>query len=214
MSSPTPTPDKGSRVRRLVGETGWTRARAIASLGMVFGLGAVGTLAAWSDQAVATTGMFSTSAVNVQMELNGERPTTELAALSKTNLARGATLAGKLPVKNTGSAPFTYTIKALSEDNGTAGYGDASAAAFAQNLKVNVYRGATVVGTTCSGGTAVNAGGTALGLGPVAISSASPTLAVGDSDDLCFQITLDSNAPIAARMSALSIDFQFVATQA
>lgn len=67
MSSPTPTRSPVARLRGHLGETGWTRTRAVLSLGMVFGLGAVGTMAAWSDTATATTGMFSTSSVNVQM---------------------------------------------------------------------------------------------------------------------------------------------------
>ncbi|NKU63947.1 hypothetical protein GS891_12655 [Rhodococcus hoagii] len=37
-----------------------SRTRAVASLGIVLGLGAIGTLAAWSDTATATSGVFST----------------------------------------------------------------------------------------------------------------------------------------------------------
>ncbi|NKX08478.1 hypothetical protein GS944_16150 [Rhodococcus hoagii] len=33
----------------------WTRTRAVLSLGMVLGLGAVGTMAAWSGSATATS---------------------------------------------------------------------------------------------------------------------------------------------------------------
>lgn len=129
MSTPTE-----SRLRGRLGATGWTRARAIASLGMVFGLGAVGTMAAWSDTATATTGMFSTNAVNIKMTVNDNRPVYNFVGLKKINMARGATTAGLLTVKNTGSDAFTYAMGVDIANNGTATYGGASAAIFAQNL--------------------------------------------------------------------------------
>ncbi|NKW63306.1 hypothetical protein GS937_02055 [Rhodococcus hoagii] len=48
-----------------------SRTRAVASLGIVLGLGAIGTLAAWSDTATATSGVFSTGSVS--LTLNGNR---------------------------------------------------------------------------------------------------------------------------------------------
>ncbi|MBY4570882.1 hypothetical protein ACN95_12745 [Gordonia sihwensis] len=216
MSSSNETHDRersGSRLRGRLGDTGWTRARAIASLGMVFGLGAVGTMAAWSDTATATTGMFSTAAVDVRMDLHGDRPTHQFASLAKLNLAKGATVAGMLPVNNIGGSDFDYTMKAVSADSGTATYGDANAGTFAQNLKVNVYRGGSSNGTVCSGGTAI-ATGKALTLGTTDIITTNQRVNKNTTDNLCFQITLDSNAPNSARMSALSVKFNFAATQA
>ncbi|NKS62899.1 hypothetical protein GS493_09345 [Rhodococcus hoagii] len=49
----TSTPTVGGRVRRVLGGG---RVRAALSLGIVLGLGSVGTLAAWSDTATATSG--------------------------------------------------------------------------------------------------------------------------------------------------------------
>lgn len=212
MSSPNPTLSPGSRVRRNLGETGWTRTRALLSLGMVLGVGAVGTMAAWSDTATATTGMFETGAVNVQLKLNSQRPTYNFVALNKVNMARGASVAGMLPVNNTGSSDFDYTVKANSADAGTAAYGAASAATFAQNLNVKVYVGGSSNGTTCTGGTQL--ADTALALGSVNVVGAGRRLDVAQSESLCFQVTVNANAPKAARMSALSIGFQFAATQA
>ncbi|ALG85704.1 SipW-dependent-type signal peptide-containing protein [Gordonia phthalatica] len=205
MSSPHNT-------RGRLGELAWTRTRAVLSLGMVFGLGAVGTMAAWSDTATATTGMFSTGSVNVELKLNSQHPTYAFEALDKLNLARGASVAGMLPVNNTGDADFDYVAKAVTADQGTAGYGSANAGVFAQNLTVTVFSGGTTDGATCSGGTQISSN--ALALGTTDIVSTSRRIAVGDTDRLCFQVALEADAPLAARMSALSVGFQFAATQA
>ena len=211
MSSSNPSPVKGSRVRRLVGETGWTRARAIASLGMVFGLGAVGTMAAWSDTAQATSGMFSTSAENVKIGLD-QAKTFDFEALAQKNLARGSSVAGMIPVKNLGSNALTYTIQSNSANNGTASYGQADADTFAENLKVSVYRGGTSSATSCTGTAVVS--NVALTLGPKGVVTAGQPLDVGQGENLCFQITLAGDAPIQARMSALAINFTFAAIKA
>lgn len=207
MSTPTQ-----SRLRGHLGEAGWTRARAIASLGMVFGLGAVGTMAAWSDTATATTGMFSTSSVSIQIQLDGNRPSHAFTSLNKINLARGGSTASMLPVQNTGSADFTYTMKATVADSGTATYGSASAATLASNLTVAVYSGATASASQCSGGTVIAL--KPLSLGNVDFWTAGRPVAESSAEDLCFQATVNSAAPLAARMAALSVKFNFEATQA
>ena len=220
MSSHTPAPDKGSRVRRLVGETGWTRARAIVSLGMVFGLGAVGTMAAWSDTAQATSGVFSTAAVNVKMTLNNERPNYNFVALKKSNLGKGDSVAGPIAVKNTGSSNFTYTVVANSYDNGTAGAGyvfnpantAANAATFAQSLQVTIMSGGTSDGTTCTGGSVI-ANSVPLQLGDKPLVTVDQPVSVNQTDNLCVQVKL-ADAPVGARMSALGLKFNFVAKKA
>ncbi|MGB3708272.1 SipW-dependent-type signal peptide-containing protein [Gordonia sp. (in: high G+C Gram-positive bacteria)] len=215
MSSPNETRGPAQPVaamRSRLGDTGWTRARAIASLGMVLGLGAVGTMAAWSDTATASTGMFSVSSVNVQLKLNSQHPTYTFAALQKINMSRGASTAAMLPVNNTGDTDFNYTTKVVSTDNGTATYGSASAATFAQNLTVAVFNGGSSNGTTCSGGTAVATKD--LALGSVDLISTARNLAKTNTENLCVQVTLKANAPLEARMSALNVDFKFAATQA
>ena len=77
----------GARVRSRLGETGWIRTRAVLSLGMVLGLGAVGTMAAWSDSATATTGMFSTS--SVQLKVDNQRPAHQFTELKRNSMLPG-----------------------------------------------------------------------------------------------------------------------------
>lgn len=208
MSSPTQ-----SRLRGHLGETGWTRARAVASLGMVFGLGAVGTMAAWSDTATATTGMFTTNSINIQMKVNDNRPIYNFTSLKKINMARGATTAGVLEVKNTGSHPFTYVMSVDTANNGTATYGSASAAVFAQNLLVTVTKGGTKSGDTCTGGTALGTADKPLALGSTALVPTTGPLAVNASDNLCVQVKVNPNAPKEARMAAISAKFKLTATK-
>jgi predicted ribosomally synthesized peptide with SipW-like signal peptide len=213
MSSPTQ-----SRLRGRLGETGWTRARAIASLGMVFGLGAVGTMAAWSDTATATTGMFTTNSVNIQMELNGDRPTHQFTTLKQINLGRGNTTAGMLAVKNTGSDTFNYVVATATADDGTATYGGASASILAQNLFVTVRDGGTVSGSgptaTCTGGTVLGTADKALALGNAPLLPTSANLTVNATQNLCVQVKVNPNAPKEARMSSVSVRFNFTATKA
>lgn len=212
MSSLPPTRTPRALARRAFGDTGWTRTRAVLSLGMVFGLGAVGTMAAWSDTATATTGTFSTSSVNVSIKLNSQHPVYAFTSLKQTNLSRGASVAGMLPVNNTGDTDFDYTVAAVTADAGTAGYGSASAATLAQNLTTKVFTGASSDGTVCSGGTEIAS--KALALNSVNLIESARRLAVNNTDQLCFQVTVNPNAPIGARMSAVGIDFVFAATQA
>ena len=100
----------GARVRSRLGETGWIRTRAVLSLGMVLGLGAVGTMAAWSDSATATTGMFSTS--SVQLKVDNQRPAHQFTELKRNSMLPGQSEAGALTVQNTGTANFQWAVSA------------------------------------------------------------------------------------------------------
>lgn len=229
MSSPHESGDTArSGLRRRLGETGWTRACAIASLGMVLGLGAVGTLAAWSDTASATTGQFSMASVDVKIAPGGQHPTLAFTSLNKINLGKGDSTAAMLPVKNTGATNFTYTMKAVPADAGTFVPSAAanvpagaipSAASFASNLTVTVYAGGTSDGTTCTGTQIGTAGSLTLGTPFNLISTGRPIPATfpvtsASTDNLCIKVTLSSSAPATARMAAVSLDFQLAATQA
>src|SRR5690554_712517 len=58
-------------------ESRWTRMRAVSALGMIFGLGAVGTTATWSQTVTAETGLFSTGSVD--LKINGASPSFSFA---------------------------------------------------------------------------------------------------------------------------------------
>ncbi|WP_018177865.1 hypothetical protein [Jongsikchunia kroppenstedtii] len=202
-----------SRQQLRLSRTGWIRLRALASLGMILGLGAAGTLAQWSTSVNAATGVFSTG--SIEMKLNGNRPTYAFTALNQLNLAQGGSVAGMLPVQNTGMVNFTYVANATTADAGTATYGSASAAILAQNMTLTAYAGGSVSGSagsqTCTSGTQISSQALSTGA-PVNIISTARPLAASASENLCIQIKVSPTAPIGARMSAVSVAMQFTAT--
>jgi predicted ribosomally synthesized peptide with SipW-like signal peptide len=194
--------------------TGWIRLRALASLGMILGLGAAGTLASWSTSVNAATGMFSTG--SIEMKLNGQRPTYAFTALNQINLAQGGSTAGMLPVQNTGMVNFTYVASATTTDAGTASYGSASAATLASNLTLSAFSGGSVTGSagseTCTGGTLIDTAKSLSTTGPVNFITTPQAVATSTAQNLCIQIKLNPAAPIGARMSAVNVAMQFTAT--
>lgn len=147
MSSQQPAQDPvhaGKGLRARLGESGWTRTRAVLSLGMVLGLGAVGTMAAWTDQATATTGVFSTS--SMQMKVDGKTSTHEFAALAQQFEYVDQTFAGNIAVENTGTQNFAWEVAGAVTDDP-----DGRHAGIAQNLQVTVFDGSAIGDSTCDG---------------------------------------------------------------
>lgn len=183
---------------RLVGGATSGRARAIMSVGIVLGLGAVGTLAAWTDNATATSGVFSTG--SIEMKLNGDPgdPTAYgFTALTKTGMMPGDSVTATLPVQNTGAAQFKYTMAATAT-------GEAALAPF---MKV------TVLDQSCTTPIA----------GPVGLSTtaATPIITTGrqlaantGSETLCFKVALDTGVLSAQQNKSINVSFQFAATTA
>ncbi|WP_231569428.1 SipW-dependent-type signal peptide-containing protein [Prescottella defluvii] len=187
-------------MRGRISHGAWTRTRAVLSLGMVLGLGAVGTMAAWSNSATATSGVFSTG--SIQLKLNGDRPSHAFTALEKTSILKGNSVAAMLPVQNTGAVDFAYVAKATA--NGDAG--------LASSLTVAVYDGGSSNNTTCSGGTLIDSKALSTAAPVDLIPSRTLTKAEG-TENLCFQITLSSTAPDTTRMKYLGAAFEFTATE-
>lgn len=179
-----------------IGKPAWTRTRAVLSLGMVFGLGAVGTLAAWSDSATATTGVFSTS--SIRMKVDGQRPGHEFTALRKNSLLPGQSAAGSLTVQNTGSIDYTWTVSAAATGS----------AALIGKLKVSVHSTGANNGSTCTGPA----------LSPAQTLTGNPTLAsgqvlaAGGSAPVCVQVSVDASAGATEQFKVAAVGFNFTAT--
>ncbi|WP_084727728.1 SipW-dependent-type signal peptide-containing protein [Rhodococcoides yunnanense] len=158
-----------------------TRLRALLSLGMVLGLGAVGTLAAWSQTATATSGTFTTGLFNVKLSGVEANP-TPLALVSGTALYPGERVSAIVQVQNAGNIPLYYAMFAK------------GSGAFSTGLTLSVYTGATSTGTACNGGTlvlpAVN-----LTAADAAIGSRTGPLAPSGAVPLCVLVTLSPEAP-------------------
>ncbi|MDI9917165.1 SipW-dependent-type signal peptide-containing protein [Rhodococcus sp. IEGM 1379] len=185
----------GSGMRGRLGETGWTRARAVLSLGMVLGLGAVGTMAAWSDSATATTGIFSTS--SVQMKVDNQRPTHQFTELKRNSMLPGSSEAGSLTVQNTGTVSFNWAVSAAATGS----------PALIGKLKVSLYQTGANNGTTCSGPII----GTEQAFSGNPTLASGRTLAAGASEQVCVKVTVDSTAGATAQFKIANLGFNFTA---
>ena len=185
------------------------RVRAVLALGMVLGLGSVGTAARWTDTVAVTGTTFTSGTIDLQInEANAATTTT----LSMTDMTPGATSAEVFRVRNAGSVPFTYTI------TGGLGGTDAAAYAAANALRLTISAGGTRSGTgsaaTCTGGTALvtdaalttTAGTTIVGTaqGPVAAGTA--------GTPLCVQVAFSSAAPTSLQGRTATATFTVTAT--
>ncbi|MEH6796819.1 MAG: SipW-dependent-type signal peptide-containing protein [Rhodococcus sp. (in: high G+C Gram-positive bacteria)] len=84
------------------------------SIGIVLGLGAVGTLAAWSDTATATSGTFTTGRIDIKLgdPAVDNDPSAFTTTMKKVDLFPNDTRSANLIVSNSGSVGFTYSIQA------------------------------------------------------------------------------------------------------
>lgn len=182
------------------------RVKAILSMGILLGFGAVSTLAAWTGSATATSTVESaTIALGVGDTAGSATSKTYAMTITGNNLYPGAGSVSTVTVKNTGSisAPYTVSGNVAETGSGTLGAG----------LAITAKVGATVSGSgsnmTCSGGTIIvskNAGA------PFSASSAARTLAAGSSEALCVQYSLPISAPDALQGSSTSISLNFTST--
>lgn len=177
------------------------RARAIMSIGIVLGLGAVGTLAAWSDTSTATSGLFTTGTIDIK--LGDTAPGTDnitLTTLTNTAIAPGNTVSAPLKVRNAGSVNFTYTISVLASSSSLAGL-----------LNSSVFSGTSCTGTaagTVTGlGTYVGDTGTAkpFGITPRSVNAAG-------TDDICISVTMPPTATAPATPATGTIAYTLLAT--
>lgn len=184
-----------------------TKFRAILSLGMTLGLGAAGTLAAWSDTASATSGTFTIGSVD--MKVHGT-DSYSFAELGMSGMTPGSSKAAMLAVTNTGSLAVTYLAKA------------SSWGILAPYLRVSVHAGGSATNTSttgsCSSATVIGSPTTPTTAGaniftgrPLAGTSAGGTVA---TDNLCVMVSLVNTTPISMenKISVLTMDFTGTAT--
>lgn len=192
-------------------ESAWTRARAVTALGMVFGLGAVGTMAQWSQTVTAETGLFSTATID--LTINDEATSVSLPAA--TNLARGGTAAGMINLQNNGDLGLTYTmdlaVATLTTQQGSAGFERGNAEKLRQNMTLTIREDGTLSGSTCTGGR-LEADQSPPATGPGVL--ATRALAGTTTDTYCVQVSVSANAPIESRLAQVGYTFTFNASVA
>lgn len=175
------------------------RIRALLAAGMVFGLGAVGTLAAWTDESTATA-TFSAGTLDLKLGTAPEGPFTDSVALTSLDMASmypGASKAGMISVSNSGTVPLAYTLA------GTA-TGDLGAA-----LTVSVFAGGAATNDASTG----TCSGTLLGTADLPLTgtliSSGRSLPAAGTESLCLLVKLPATAANSLQGAATTATFTF-----
>lgn len=173
------------------------RARAIMSIGIVLGLGAVGTLAAWSDSATATSGVFTTGSIDIKLGDPApgvdNNPNAFSTALKNEAIVPGNVVSAPLLVRNSGTVPFNYTLSVVASNTGIGAL-----------LNSSVFAAATCGGTALS---------TVTGLGTTTLFTNFPrSIAVGATDQLCISVTMPSGTAVPALGATGTVTYTLLAT--
>ena len=189
-------------------ESGWTRARAVLAMGMVLGLGAVGTSAKWSQTVTAQTGLFTSASVDLR--INGATPAYAFAAVN--NVFPGTGRSGMIALQNQGGTDLKYLmdvrVAGLTTADLTSGYERGDATALGQNLTVDVFAGGTSNGVTCTGYTSQ-----LVTQAPLTVGGDRPLLTTyrnvdtATTDSLCVRVSLASGAPVRSRVAQVGVTF-------
>ena len=191
--------------RRRPARTTWDRVRAGLSLGVVLGLGATGTMAAWTDTATVESGIFG--AANIELTINGDSPTHLMGSVQ--NVMPGQSVAGNLLLANEGGVDLRYLmdmeVEGLTTAKGGTGQQRGDATSLGEHLTLTVHSSTTADGVTC-GGQAIVSQTMTVG-DPRSVLTDYRTVTAGASDTICVQATLAANAPIQSRMAQVRVTF-------
>jgi hypothetical protein len=179
--------------------------KALLSMGILVGFGAVSTLAAWTGTATATS---TISAATVSLAVAKDTPVNEVfygLDMSQNNWFPGMSQAAIVTVKNTGSVPATYALSGTMEPG-----------ALGTAMTVEVFPGGTVQDASGTTGTCSeeatykkSSGGdfpAAKSLGT--LTKENPE----DSASFCIQTTLPLAAASDLQGKTTSITLKFIAT--
>jgi predicted ribosomally synthesized peptide with SipW-like signal peptide len=179
------------------------RVLAVLALGTVLGLGAVGTMAAWTDDSTATSS-FSTGSVSLRLTATNLKAAA-FDDLTVANLAPGRSIAGRILVRNRGTLPFSYTL-AIAATNPD---GDDLESA----LRTVVMPGGTISGSgtseTCTSGTSTPINRLGLAGSAVAMSN---QRAAGTDEWVCVQVGLPTDAVTSVQSASTKATLTFTAT--
>ena len=177
------------------------RVRAFLSLGIVLGLGSVGTLAYWTDDATASGATFTSGTIDLLVG-GDETDAFDFSAMGVTNMVPGSTEAQTITVNNNGSAPFKYTVTSAATNAGAPNL----PGALTWRITTGTASGADL-SRVCSGavvntGTGIN--GSLTSTGRQVLTTATETL--------CFEVTLPTDAPSALQGATTTATLTFTAT--
>lgn len=185
---------RGARVRRAMGGG---RVRAALSLGIVLGLGSVGTLAAWSDTATATSNEFKTGKIDLKLGPDATASDSyAFTAFNGSGLLPGSTVQASLDVRNKGDAPFKYSMAAKATGN----------ASVAGQISLSVFATSDCTGqaTTITMSTSDQA----------MITNKGPISASNGLDTICVKATTGHLLYTSMQNQSINVVFSFTATSA
>lgn len=184
------------------------RVRALLCLGGLLGIGAVGTLAAWSDKATATSGTFATGTINLQLD---NTKTLALSTLAALNLLPGESVAAAVTVQNRGTLPLTYTMAATTPAGTSEVAAHVVVAAHSGGAATNGATNGLRTGS-CSGTKIAESALTAGGSAPL-VSTPRPVAARTGTEALCVTVRLTPSAPVSVQNQMLNtVRLVFTAT--
>ncbi len=187
--------------------------RALLALGILLGLGSVGTMARFTASGTANTGSFTTGTLDVRLNGSGQTVgqggTWNNANLAIGDLTPGESLAVSFPVRNDGTTGFSYTATAT------------ATGALAPQLRFSTFIGGTAGNSgnanannrvgTCGGNSASS--GMTLGGGATNVITSAQTLNPGGSQNVCVIVQLVSTAPSSSQDDSANASFAFNAVQ-
>lgn len=203
---------------------GHGRTRALLCLGVLLVLGAVGTTAYWTDEAIVNGGTISAGTMDLQLQTpssgttwlhQGTGTSTTDTTLAIANLTPGESQAFDFAARNVGNTPFTYQTSVARA--GTWGFVDSASGS---PITVRFYAGASARASndpayprsgTCTG-TAQGAGDERVGPTPSTVVPSRP-LATGSSEQLCVVVAMAGDAVTANQGQQGSLQLTFTAAQ-
>lgn len=178
--------------------------KALLSMGILVGFGAVSTLAAWTGTATATA-TINAATVSLGAGATGSTTSTSYTVpVTEANWYPGMSQAALVVVKNTSpiSVPYSITGSVMETGNGTLG----------NALNVIVKTGGSVSGTapnaTCLGTSLI----TKSSLGSFPAAELRSPLTPGGTETLCVQYTLPTNAASGLQGNSTTVKLTFTAT--
>lgn len=178
--------------------------KALLSMGILVGFGAVSTLAAWTGTATATAEINAATVSLGAGAPSGATTTSYEVPIGVASWYPGMSQAALVVVKNTSSIAVPYSITGSVTESGVGTLGNA--------LNVTVNPDGSVNGTapnaTCSGTPFL----TKSPLGPFPDAKLRTILAPGGSETLCVQYSLPLNAANELQSNSTTVKLTFTAT--
>lgn len=207
---------RAARAIRRPARAGWHRRLAgLLSLGVVVGMGSVGTLAYWTDEATLETGRFRSGTLDITLndQLAGQGGTWTDDATGMTSMVPGESQAFTVRVQRPAdSVGFDYAVAATASGDLASALrwsvhpgGRAGSAQTSNGLRTN----------TCSGEATFSAG--TLGGNAKEVVSSRAALRSGSGaaeETVCIRVALPADADNTAQGKSGAATFTFSATQA